>query len=135
MTTAIRWQQRFQNYQSSLRVLRQACTQTEYSDLERAGLIQLFEVTFELGWKTLKDLLNHGGYDVKSPREVLKQAFADSLVADGEGWILALDGRNKFAHIYNEGIAKAAVAEITGRYLAMLVALETTLAARLRPHA
>jgi nucleotidyltransferase substrate binding protein (TIGR01987 family) len=134
MTTAIRWQQRFQNYQSSLRVLRQACSKTEYSDLERAGLIQLFEVTFELGWKTLKDLLEYGGYDLKSPREVLKQAFASGLIADGEGWILALDGRNKFAHIYNEGIAKASIHNITSRYLGCLNALEAVLLPKVTAH-
>jgi nucleotidyltransferase substrate binding protein (TIGR01987 family) len=135
MTTDIRWQQRFQNYQSSLLVLRRACTKTEFSDLERAGLIQLFEVTFELGWKTLKDLLEYGGFDLKSPREVLKQAFASGLLADGEGWILALDGRNTFAHIYNEGIAKASVNSITTRYLDCLNALEIVLLAKLPPRA
>lgn len=134
MTTEIRWQQRFQNYRASLRVLRQSCDRTEYSELERAGLIQLFEVTFELGWKTLKDLLEYGGFDLTTPREVLKQAFASALIADGEGWILALDGRNKFAHIYNEGIARASVVSITGRYLVLLVSLEETLSLRL-PHA
>ncbi len=133
MTTEIRWQQRFQNYQASLRVLRQACTKSEFSDLERAGLIQLFEVSLELGWKTLKDLLEYGGFDLKSPRETLKQAFTSGYIADGEGWILALDGRNKFAHIYNEDIAKSSVINIKGRYLVLLVALEETLIPRL-PH-
>ena len=134
MTTAIRWQQRFQNYQASLRILRQACTKSEFSELERAGLIQLFEVTFELGWKSLKDLLEYGGFDLKSPREVLKQAFASGYLDDGEGWILALDGRNKFAHIYNEGIAKASVIDITGRYLVLLVTLESTLLPQVTLH-
>ena len=127
MATDLRWQQRFQNYQASLGVLRSACKKPDFTELERAGLIQLFEVTFELGWKTLKDLLEYGGYDLKSPREVIKQSFKSGYITDGEGWILALDGRNKFAHIYNEGIAKASVANITGRYLKLLVALEGTL--------
>ena len=135
MTTEIRWQQRFQNYQSSLPVLRRACTKTEFTDLERAGLIQLFEVAFKLGWKTMKDLLEYGGFDLKSPREVLKQAFASGLIADGEGWILALDGRKMFAHIYNEGIAKASINSITTRYLDCLNALEIALLAKLPPHA
>lgn len=87
MVIEIRWQQRFQNYQASLRALRRACAQVEFTELERAGLIQLFEVTFELGWKTLEDLLEYDGFDLKSPREVLKQAFSNGLVSDGEGWI------------------------------------------------
>lgn len=135
MPNPFRWRQRFQNYRSSLRFLEAACAKSDLSDLERAGLIQLFEVTFELGWKTLKDYLEYGGFDLKSPRDVLKQAFASGLLEDGEGWILALDGRNRFAHIYHEGIIRQSVEDITGRYRALLMALEETLSRLAAPDA
>ena len=38
-------------------LLTNAVQQSEWSELERAGLIQMFEFTFELGWKTIKDYL------------------------------------------------------------------------------
>jgi nucleotidyltransferase substrate binding protein (TIGR01987 family) len=45
------------------------------SDAERAGLIQFFEMSFELGWKVLKDYLEEEGFTVESPRDAIKQAF------------------------------------------------------------
>ncbi len=35
---------------------------------EIQGLIQCFEYTFELGWKTMKDYLENEGFDVKTPK-------------------------------------------------------------------
>lgn len=135
MSTEIRWQQRFRNYQSSLAALRRGCAQTEYSELEQAGLIQLCKVTFELAWKTLKDLLEYGGFTIRSPRETLKQAFASGYLSDGEGWIRALDGRHRLSHIYGEEMAETAVGAIKDSYLPLLAELETTLARELSGNA
>ena len=58
----IRWQQRFQNYQKALAQLQNAVTlarERPLSLLEKQGLIQAFEYTHELAWKTLKDFLKH----------------------------------------------------------------------------
>ena len=37
------------------------------SDAERAGLIQFFEMSFELAWKVLKDYLEVEGFIIQSP--------------------------------------------------------------------
>ena len=71
----IRWQQRLANFRKALLQLEAACDLEEYSDLERAGLVQTFEFSFELGWKTLKDLLFYGGFDERTPRDVIRRAF------------------------------------------------------------
>ena len=55
----IRWLQRFSNYEKALNQLRNAihlAKKRELSDLEQQGMIQAFEYTHELAWKTLKDL-------------------------------------------------------------------------------
>ncbi|WP_200086690.1 HI0074 family nucleotidyltransferase substrate-binding subunit [Salicibibacter cibi] len=62
--------------------------------MERAGLIQLFEVTFELAWKVFKDYLEAEGYIMKSPRQTIKQAFQMGIIEDGHTWIDALSDRN-----------------------------------------
>ena len=70
--------------------------------IELAGAVQFYQLTFELAWKTLKDYLNAEGFDVKSPREVLKQGFAINLLADGDAWMEMLAARNSIVHLYSE---------------------------------
>ena len=131
MLSDSRWKQRFQNYEASLRELGAALEKTEYTTLERAGLIQFFEISFELAWKTLKDMLFYEGYDVNSPKSTLKQAFANGIITDGELWIKALDGRNLFSHTYNNAMAEEAVETVKKSYSPLLFALETELKRRL----
>lgn len=83
-TDEIRWQQRLQNFGKALTQLEAACAQKEYSDLERAGLVQIFEFSFELAWKTLKDLLFYEGHDAKSPREVIRTGFETEYMSEDD---------------------------------------------------
>lgn len=131
MHSDFRWKQRFEHFASALGELRAALEKTEYSVLERAGLIQLFEVSFELAWKTLKDLLFYEGYDVNSPRAVLRQAFANGLIVEGEAWIQALEGRNLFSHTYSKELAEESERLIRDTLAPLLFALEAELRGRL----
>jgi nucleotidyltransferase substrate binding protein (TIGR01987 family) len=83
---------------------------------EVQGLIQCFEYTFELAWKTTKDYLELEGFDVKSPRSAIQIAFQSQLIADGHTWIDMLEKRNLMAHSYNEQHAKEAESLIYDRY-------------------
>jgi len=75
MNKEIRWKQRFVNFDKAFQALERTVAIENPSEAERGGLIQFFEMAFELSWKTLKDYLEAGGFQVKSPRDVLKQAF------------------------------------------------------------
>jgi nucleotidyltransferase substrate binding protein (TIGR01987 family) len=102
----IRWQQRFQNFERALRSLEEALAIEQPDVVQRAGLIQFFEITFELAWKLLKDYLEAQGFtEVKSPRAVLKQAFEVELIVEGHQWLQGLQDRNLTAHTYNEETA------------------------------
>ena len=57
----IRWQQRFNNFKKAFIQLKEAVEIEHYSSLEKEGLIQRFEYTYELAWKTLKDFLEYRG--------------------------------------------------------------------------
>lgn len=94
------------------------------SVLERAGIIQFFEMTFELAWKLLKDYLEAEGYDVKSPREAIKQAFQIEVIIDGHNWMAALSDRNLTTHTYNETTAQSVEAKIRGSYYPLLQTLQ-----------
>ncbi|MCK9316681.1 MAG: nucleotidyltransferase substrate binding protein [Verrucomicrobia bacterium] len=131
MHSDFRWKQRFQNFQKSLVDFRSALDKTEYTILEQAGLIQLFEVSFELAWKTLKDLLFYEGFEVNSPRETIKQAFASDILSNPEIWLEALEGRNRFSHTYDKKLAEDSIRSIRIRYAPLLFELENTLKKRL----
>ena len=101
----IRWIQRFSNFERSFLPLCEALKIESPSVVERAGLIQFFEMAFELSWKFLKDYDEMEGFAPKTPREVIKQAFQAELVSDGHGWVNALQDRNLTSHTYNEKVA------------------------------
>ena len=77
----IRWKQRFENFNKSYNLLDKYSKQQVTSQLEKAGMIQFFEMTFELACKVLKDYLEAGGYVVDSPRKAIKQAFQIGLMS------------------------------------------------------
>lgn len=114
-----RWKQRLQNLQKAQKRLEKACAQEEYSELELAGLIQTFEFSFELIWKTLKDLLEFEGFDdVASPRSAIRTALeARHLSADQcEVLLDALTKRNLLTHTYDEENAQEAQMLILEQY-------------------
>jgi len=116
MNKEIRWKQRFSNFEKAYRNLETAVNMETYSKIERAGLIQYFEFTFELAWKTLKDYLESKEIIAKFPRDVIKQAFHYEILEEGEIWMDMLKKRNLFAHTYDEQKAKIASALITNSY-------------------
>jgi len=112
----IRWKQRFENFNKAYTLLEKYSTKTKLSELEQAGIIQFFEMTFELGWKVLKDYLEADGYSVKSPRESIKQAFQNEIINDGHIWMDALAVRNLTTHTYDENLANKMVNDIVNVY-------------------
>ena len=124
----IRWQQRFSNYQKALTQLNRFAARTDLNELEEQGLIQCFEYTHELAWKTLKDFLeNSGNTGIFGSKDATREAFKLGLLEDGEGWMVMIQDRNKTSHTYNPKTAKAIVGNITQRFHALFVALEKKL--------
>ena len=80
----IRWRQRLDNFSNALDQLSAACGQPDYTDLERSGLVQTFEFSFELAWKTLQDLLFYEGYEAQSPRPVIRQSFVAGCLDEND---------------------------------------------------
>jgi len=113
----IRWQQRFENLLRAFAQLESAVKQVETAnDLEKEGLIQRFEYTFELAWKTAKDYLESKSIDVKFSSDIIKEAFKYEMIEDGELWMKMLESRNKLAHTYNEENFKSGVALIVNDF-------------------
>lgn len=120
MKKDIRWKQRFQNFEKAFNFLNNSCRQEVYNELERAGLVQSFEFTFELAWKTLKDYLQEQGMQVQFPRDTIKEAFKAELIEEGSLWIEMLDKRNELTHTYNQEQATKAIQTIRKKYFPLI---------------
>jgi len=124
----IRWKQRFQNFEKAIGFLSESL-KIEHPDLlQKAGIIQFFEMSYELAWNTLKDYLEEQGFtDVKSPRSAIKKAFEVELIKDGRSWMELLLDRNLTAHTYDEEKATEVEGLIHEKYFPLLMQLYNTI--------
>jgi len=122
----IRWKQRFQNFGRAFKLLRSALEDREiesYSDLELEGIIQRFEYTFELAWKTFKDYLDASGIvlDEATPRNIVKKCAAtgifDEAEIDPQVYVNMMLSRNKLSHVYDYEQFKQELISIKTQYL------------------
>lgn len=127
----VRWKQRYQNFKKSFDLLDNYIKQEKYSEIERAGIIQFFEMTFELSWKVMKDYLENQGFVINSPRETIKQAFQADIISNGEKWIDALTDRNLTVHAYDEIKAEQILEKIKTSYYPLLKNLDEFLKTKL----
>jgi len=128
----IRWIQRFHNYRKALARLGyavQLSKERKLSDLEEQGMIQAFEFTYDLAWKTMQDLLrdNNRPNSNGGPAIILAQAFADGYIKDEEGWKELKKSRELTSHAYDEEMADEIVANIVEVYYSLFIQLETRL--------
>jgi len=127
----IRWEQRFSNFKKALAKLAEVVKGKpldDLSELEKDGLIQRFEYTFELAWKTLQDLLEYKGYrDITGPNPVLEQALKDGYLQNEKGWRNMKKSRELTSHTYNSKTAEDIAEDITKQYFDLLQNLEIRL--------
>ena len=130
----IRWIQRLDNLNRAHARLHDLSQRKNLDWVEAIALIKLFEVVFELSWKTLKDYLYSEGITTKSPRETLKQAFQMDLIDDGDSWFDALEKRNITTHRYDEAFSKMLTQSIQNRYAAIFIQLVSDFNKRAQTH-
>lgn len=94
------------NFCNSLRVLSNAdFTKGIEDEIYRTGIVGQFNLTFELAWKSLQEVLqiySVAGSDIGSPRDILKLAYKTGFISDANVWLLMLKKRNLSVHIYSE---------------------------------
>lgn len=116
----MRRRQRFANFKRAYTLLETYHARENPDELERAGLIHFFEIAFELSWKLMKDYLEAQGYQIRSPKDAIKQALQYGLIADGQAWLEALEDRNLTVHTYDEATALALEKEINDAYFSIM---------------
>ena len=122
----IRWKQRFQNFRRAFGLLREAMTGRDigaYSALELEGVVQRFEYSFELAWKTLKDYLEYNGVVLAeaTPRKVIKECAALGVFAEaginGETYLEMMLARNALSHMHDFKLFEEMTEKIKSKFL------------------
>src|SRR5690606_41538810 len=95
----------------------------------KEGIIQRFEFTLELAWKTLKDKMEYDGLilDKISPKMVLKDAYRNKYIDNIELWIEMINDRNLLSHTYDLDVFEGIIPDIQQKYTPLLSALYTSL--------
>lgn len=96
------------------------------SSVIRDGVIQRFEFTFELAWKSLRDYMADQGADMNGvvfSKQVFKAAYAAGIISEERTWLDMLTARNITSHVYDDEQAAKVVAEVREKFLPALEAL------------
>ena len=123
-----RFEERKQDLINATNRLKEALNEEE-NEIMIDAVLHIYEFTFELAWKTLKDYLEYLGITVNtgSPREVIKESFAHELISDGEIWIKMMLARNSLSHLYDEETSRQVYNEIKNEYIYQIEKLIETL--------
>ena len=95
---------RYHTFCKSLSNLEKSRYADPKADFVLAGTVLYFNLTFDIAWKVMKDILIKQlgilDFAIGSPRETLKQAFTNHIIDDDE-WLQILKVRNQLAHDYD----------------------------------
>ena len=79
----------------------------DFSELEKDWVIQRFEYTIEIWWKTLKKVLEYEKLNfTPAPKEIIKESYKLDYIDSLELWNEFLDIRNQMSHIYSDFYSK-----------------------------
>ena len=123
-----RFEERKQDLAKATERLKEALNEKE-TEIAIDGTLHRFEFTFELAWKTMKDLMEYNGIieTTGSPREVLRTAFQNGIIEDGEAWINMMLARNSLSHLYDEETSRKIYKDIKEKYIVLIEKLNEVL--------
>jgi len=104
---------------NALEKLEQGLEKAE-DQLDKDGVIQRFEFTFELLWKAIRVFLEYQGIEAKTPRNSFKEAFKLGIIKNEELSLDMLEDRNRTSHVYSEKIAGEIFNNIKKKYVSQI---------------
>ena len=124
----VRWIQRFKNFERSLAHLETGMAIKNPDIIQKAGMIQFFEMTFELAWNTVKDYYEHqGAIGIQGSRDAFRLAATRGLIQNLDIWMAMIESRVDTVHTYNEEVADEIAAAIVNDYHPLFIRLQTRL--------
>ncbi len=94
------------------------------SDLEIEGAIKRFELTYELAWRLIKELLEILGVVCRNPRLCFKLAYENGLIQEQEVWLRMIENRNRLVHVYSYWDSRQIFENVRKNYLGEFIKLK-----------
>jgi len=73
--------------------------------IHKDAVLQRFEFTFELAWKTIQEYVKDQGLSCWSPKSCIRKGADIKIIKEPESWFDFLQARNLISHTYNEKLA------------------------------
>lgn len=112
---------KLENFSKALKRLGDANTnfKSHKDEFSRDALIQRFEFTYELAWKTLYEVLTEQGVEdiIKTPKMVFTAGVEAGLINSAELWLNIILSRNKTSHLYDEDESITIADDISNIYI------------------
>ncbi len=111
---------RYESFTNSLAALEEVRQRDLTDSFVMSGAGAKFNITFDLAWKVMKDIVIEDyavvDFPKGSPREVLRKAFEFELISD-DGWLDMLRDRNNLTHDYDGTVVKEICKKLLESYL------------------
>jgi len=117
--------------ENSLSRLISGCNEAK-AKLAEDGVIQRFELTFGLLWKTLKLFLREEGVEARTPRDVFKEAFKLEWFDHEKLFLNMMEDRNKTSHIYDNKTSREIFQRVKKDYVSAIEKVLACLKTKIR---
>ena len=113
--------QSYENFKKAFNKLKEFVDTDNGSEKDRGAIINAYQYTFELFWKTLQKYLQQQELlDELGPGSVIRTAFQYNIIQDGETYMYMLKDRNLVTYTYKEDVAEEIHNRIKEEYITEL---------------
>ncbi|WP_051314755.1 nucleotidyltransferase substrate binding protein [Alteribacter aurantiacus] len=88
------WKEKLEEFQKVYQLLENYASKEIDNDLERAGIVYLFDTAFTLCVMIIQEYLESQGYTAKNDRHTIKKAFQHDIIHNGHVWMEASSKRS-----------------------------------------
>lgn len=115
------WIESYETFKKAHSKLKEFIETYNGSEKDRSAIINAFQYTFELWWKTLQKYMQEQQLlEELGPAATIRGAFHYQFIDDGDAFMEMLKDRNLITHTYKEDVAIDIYTNIKERYVDLL---------------
>lgn len=115
------WIESYETFKKAYSKLKEFVETDNGSEKDRSAIINAFQYTFELWWKTLQKYMQEQQLlEELGPAATIRGAFHYQFIDDGEAFMTMLKDRNLITHTYKEDVAIDIYTNIKEKYVELL---------------